>query len=119
MLVRPGADVEQSCAILANASLQVMDHYHASSVHMTFLPEDEANSLSDMGFLLRTDQHFHWFNQNYQSFEEFLEQLSARKRKTVRRERRGAAGENGITVEWLSGSDLMEHHWDAFFFVLS
>src|SRR5262249_17750709 len=61
-----------------------------------------------------TDQQFHWENDGYAGFDAFLEALSARKRKTIRRERRDALAP-GITVHWLSGSDLTEAVWDAFF----
>ncbi|MBZ0217814.1 MAG: GNAT family N-acetyltransferase, partial [Fimbriimonadaceae bacterium] len=114
MLVRPGEDVDSYRAMLAGAAVQLMEHYEASSVHMTFLPEDEARFLESQGFLTRNDQQFHWFNDGYGGFEDFLESLSARKRKTIRRERRGAR-ENDISIEWITGSDLREEHWDAFF----
>jgi predicted N-acyltransferase len=59
------------------------------------------------------DQQFHWENRGYGSFDDFLDDLSSRKRKTLKRERRQAL-ENGIEVEFVSGSDLAERHWDAF-----
>ncbi len=114
MLVRPGEDTEQNRVILASSALQLMEHYEASSVHLTFLPEKEARTLEGEGFLLRNDQQFHWFNEGYDSFDDFLENLSARKRKTIRRERRGAL-QKTIEIEWVTGSDLSEEHWDAFF----
>jgi predicted N-acyltransferase len=76
--------------------------------------EDEWRQLGSQGFLQRTDQQFHWENAGYASFDAFLEALSARKRKTIRRERREAL-ENGISVHWLTGNDLTEGVWDAFF----
>jgi hypothetical protein len=64
--------------------------------------------------LLRTDRQFHWKNEGYAIFEEFLDALSARKRKTIRRERRDALA-SGISLHWLTGTDLTESIWDAFF----
>ncbi len=64
--------------------------------------------------MLRTDQQFHWDNAGFATFEDFLAALSSRKRKTIRRERRDALA-NGIEVVWLTGSDLTEEAWDAFF----
>ncbi|MGF7473787.1 peptidogalycan biosysnthesis protein, partial [Salmonella enterica subsp. enterica serovar Minnesota] len=84
-----------------------------SSVHFTFLPEGEAQLLGGQGFLLRNDRQFHFSNRNYRDFEDFLEALSSRKRKVVRRERREAVA--GLTIEQLSGADLTEEAWDAFF----
>ncbi|MGB6660630.1 MAG: GNAT family N-acetyltransferase, partial [Xanthobacteraceae bacterium] len=68
----------------------------------------------ELGFLQRNDQQFHWQNAGYASFDDFLAALSSRKRKTLRRERQEALS-NGITVHWLTGSDLTEDIWDAFF----
>jgi predicted N-acyltransferase len=78
------------------------------------MPEGECAYLAKQGFLRRTDQQFHWENGGYATFDAFLEALSSRKRKTIKRERREAL-ENGITVHWLTGSDLTEEAWDAFF----
>ncbi len=63
---------------------------------------------------LSPDQQFHWENRGFGSFDDFLAALTARKRKTIRRERHDALA-NGITVHWLTGSDLTEEVWDAFF----
>jgi predicted N-acyltransferase len=84
-------------------------------VHATFLPEEEWKILGAQNYLLRTDQQFHWENAGYASFEDFLNALSSRKRKTIRRERRDALVEAGITVHWLTGAELTESVWDAFF----
>ncbi len=71
----------------------------ASSIHATFLPEADADVLAHHNFLLRNDQQFHWFNEDYASFDDFLAALASRKRKAIRRERRDALSP-GITVEW-------------------
>ena len=86
----------------------------ASSVHVTFAPEDEWTLLGAHGYLQRNDQQFHWENGGYASFDEFLGCLAARKRKAIRRERAGAL-ENGIEVACLTGQDITEDAWDAFF----
>ncbi len=86
----------------------------ASSVHITFPTETEWTRLGEQGLLQRTDQQFHWLNQGYARFDDFLAALASRKRKTIVRERREAL-QGGITVEWLTGSDLTEFVWDAFF----
>jgi predicted N-acyltransferase len=114
LLVRPGADAEAIRTALAAGLVEVCRRHEASGVHVTFLPEEEARLLAARGFLSRTDQQFHWENAGYPSFEAFLEALSARKRKTIRRERREAL-EPGISVHWLTGRDLTEEAWDAFF----
>jgi predicted N-acyltransferase len=114
LLVRPSPDAERMRAALTAGLIELCRRHEASSVHFTFLPEAECRELVEHGFLHRTDQQFHWENAGYATFEAFLEALSARKRKTIRRERREALSA-GITVHWLTGRDLTEEVWDAFF----
>lgn len=85
-----------------------------SSVHATFVPEADADLAREAGWLYRTDTQFHWHNQGFKSFEDYLETLSSRHRKVTRRERRDALAD-GLTVRWLTGSDLTEDVWDTFF----
>ena len=77
-------------------------------------PQPEWDLLGRRGFLKRTHQQFHWENAGYDSFDAFLAALASRKRKTIRREREDALSA-GISVHWLTGSDLTESVWDAFF----
>jgi predicted N-acyltransferase len=85
-----------------------------SSVHATFLTDTDAAAFESEGFLPRTDQQFHWTNRGYGDFDAFLGDLASRKRKAIKRERREAV-ENGISIHWLTGSDITEEAWDAFF----
>lgn len=101
-------------ALLASAIQQVTAQYEASSAHLTFLTEREWSALSDNEFLRRTDQQFHWQNDNYSTYDDFLAALSSSKRKALRKERRRAL-ENGIEIEWLTGDKLTEEHWDIFY----
>ncbi|MET0527722.1 MAG: GNAT family N-acetyltransferase, partial [Microvirga sp.] len=94
--------------------LALCEKRQASSVHVTFLPQADWEWLGEKGFLKRTDQQFHWRNEGYASFDDFLAALASRKRKAIRRERREALA-NDITIERLTGADLTEAHWDAFF----
>ncbi len=114
LLVRPGPQAEAVRSALADALADICRRSNASSVHVTFLTEPEWQLLGTRGFLQRTHQQFHWENSGYESFEAFLAALASRKRKTIRRERADALA-NGITVHWLTGSDLTESVWDAFF----
>jgi predicted N-acyltransferase len=114
LLLRPGPQAEAVRAGLAAGLIELCRRHEASSVHVTFMPETECQFLVERGFLHRTDKQFHWESAGYHSFEAFLEALSARKRKTIRRERREALAP-GISVHWLTGSDLTEAVWDAFF----
>jgi uncharacterized protein len=86
----------------------------ASSVHATFVPASEEALGRDQDWLYRHDTQFHWHNQGFSSFDDFLQTLTSRKRKAINRERREATAD-GLTVKWLSGSDLTEAAWDAFY----
>lgn len=86
----------------------------ASSAHVTFAPEAEIAIMEGQGFLHRTDQQFHFRNEGYGTYDDFLGTLASRKRKALKKER-ATAVEHGIGIDWLTGSDLTESVWDAFF----
>jgi hypothetical protein len=114
LLTRPGPLASQVRGALADALVEIATTNELSSVHVTFATEPEWRLLGERGFLQRNDQQFHWENAGYTTFEDFLTALSSRKRKGIRRERKEAL-EPGIEVAWLTGSDLTEAVWDAFF----
>jgi hypothetical protein len=114
LLVRPGPLSDAVRGAVADALAEITQANDLSSAHATFLTEPEWRLLGQRGFLQRTDQQFHWQNAGYATFEDFLNRLSSRKRKTIRRERKEALAA-GIDVRWLTGSDLTEEVWDAFF----
>jgi len=114
LLVRPGPQAEAVRNALADGLAEVCRRAKASSVHVTFLTQTEWQMLGARGYLQRTHRQFHWENAGYDTFEGFLAALSSRKRKTIRRERADAL-ENGITVHRLTGAELTESVWDAFF----
>ena len=114
LLLRPGSQAEAVRDALANGLAEVCRRSKASSVHVTFLTEAEWRFLGARGYLQRTHRQFHWENADYGSFDDLLGALASRKRKTIRRERSDALAD-GITVHWLTGSDLTENVWDTFF----
>lgn len=114
LLVRPGPQAPALRQTLTRGLLELCRHDDASGVHVTFAIEPEFRALGEFGFLQRNDQQFHWQNAGYGTFHDFLAALSSRKRKTLRRERQEAVA-NGISVHWLTGRDLTEDVWDAFF----
>ena len=114
LLAAPGPLADAVPGALADALAEITKGNDLSSAHVTFLTEAEWTALGKRGYLQRTDQQFHWENEGYASFEAFLERLASRKRKTIRRERKEALAP-GIDVHWLTGSDLTESVWDAFF----
>ncbi|MDF1736501.1 MAG: GNAT family N-acetyltransferase [Minwuia sp.] len=113
LLVRAGQDFEQTARLLLQGGIQVATQFKVSGLNINFLTEQEARIATDMGLLLRTGEQFHWVNQDYADFDAFLEDLSSRKRKAIRKERREAL-ENDIGIETVTGDALTEDHWDAF-----
>jgi uncharacterized protein len=114
LLIRHGVDRIEIASALASGLTALCRATNASSAHVTFAPEAEWKLLAAHGFLQRTDQQFHWQNQGYRSFEDFLATLNSRHRKSIKRERREAVS-SGITIHPLNGSDITEEAWDAFF----
>ena len=100
--------------VLSQAIKRICSANELSSAHITFETESESLTLAAQGFLQRHDQQFHWCNDGYKSFDDFLCALSSIKRKNLKRERREALSA-GIEVDHITGTDLKEAHWDAFF----
>ena len=90
----------------------VTDQNRLSSAHVTFLDDAQLPLFEQAGWLVRAGTQFHWRNDGYASFDDFLRALSSRKRKAIRKERERAL--EGLTVRHLSGPDITEAHWDAF-----
>ena len=114
LLIRNDVDREQIASALASGLIALTDVSKASSVHVTFAREAEWKFLGTHGFLQRTDQQFHWHNQDFATFDDFLASLNSRHRKAIKRERREAVA-TGITIHWLRGKDITENAWDSFF----
>jgi predicted N-acyltransferase len=114
LLVRQGLDAAEHETILLQAGATLTNRLGVSSLHITFPTREEWQLAGSLGFLQRLDQQFHWENEGYQSFDAFLAELTSRKRKTIRKERREAL-DGGIEIEWVTGSELTEAHWDIFF----
>jgi predicted N-acyltransferase len=109
-LLSPDPDIR---ALLAAASASVVVKNDLSGAHMTFLNDADTAVLADSGWLERNDVQYHWFNDGYGGFNDFLGALSSKKRKGLRKEREQAlAGVDEIV--WLSGCDLTEAAWDDF-----
>ncbi|MFY8208138.1 MAG: peptidogalycan biosysnthesis protein, partial [Caulobacter sp.] len=113
LIVRPDIDADEGRSALLGGALTLCERMGASSLHVTFPVEDQWRWMGERGMLLRQDQQYHWENRGYETFDDFLGALSANRRKTIRRERRDA--QQGLEIVALTGADLTEDHWDAFF----
>lgn len=112
LLCREGFDAVGQAALVQGA-VHVASEQNLSSLHITFCTEDEAMAGREMGLLHRIGQQFHWENDGYADFDAFLAQLSSRKRKAIRKERKQAQGFGGEIVQ-LTGDAIQSEHWDAF-----
>ncbi|MFA9215615.1 MAG: GNAT family N-acetyltransferase [Sphingomonadaceae bacterium] len=84
-----------------------------SSTHILYPPEAQAQQLQEAGFMLRSGVQFHWLNQGYASFEQFLDTLEHKKRKNIRAERRKVR-EAGVTLRQIRGTDASDADWRLF-----
>ncbi|QKV20555.1 N-acetyltransferase [Oricola thermophila] len=114
LLVSETVDPKIARRALADGLKALTGRLDVSSAHVTFATETDIATLQDAGFLLRTDQQFHFRNEGYANFDDFLASLASRKRKNIRKERQTALSD-GINIEWLTGNDLTEGVLDAFY----
>ncbi len=104
---------EHESALVSGAA-QFASEMNISSVHLNFLDEAAWQRRGDEGWLLRTHKQYHWQNQGYETFDDFLGCLSSKKRKNIKRERRDALA-NDLQILRLTGAEITEAHWDAFY----
>ena len=113
LLTRPGPESERIERVLVAGLMELAKSHDASSFHVTFCSQGEWTRLGRAGLLQRLGQQFHWNNDAYESFDDFLATLSSRKRKSIRKERRDA--NEHVEIEILTGDALEERHMDAFY----
>src|SRR5438477_7409295 len=113
LLVAPGAPADTQAHLIAGM-LELARQRKLSSLHVNFPDEPEADAFEAAGFLKRIGQQFHWTNDGYRDFDDYLAALNSRKRKAVKKERREALA-GGIEIDILTGADLNERAWDAFY----
>jgi predicted N-acyltransferase len=98
---------------LVKAAISLCETNKLSSLHITFPREDEWQVMGEIGLLQRQDQQFWWENNGYQSFDEFLAQLSSNRRKVIRRERRDV--QSTLDLRWHVGAEITETHLDQMY----
>jgi hypothetical protein len=90
------------------------DRHVLSSAHATFVAREQLALFEAAGWLIREGTQFHWANDGYAGFDDFLAALASRKRKAIRSERQRAVA--GLTIRHLTGAEITEAHWDAFWY---
>ena len=113
LLTRDKGDTGVQAALIGILET-VAKQLNVSSVHATFTTEDEYELFKAAGWVTRLGQQFHWHNQGYETFDDFLATLVSRKRKAIRKERRMVT-ESGLTLQALSGNEIKPEHWNAFY----
>ncbi len=114
LLMRPEADPDAVGDALASGLVEIARRHEVSSLHVTFPTRAEWERLGRFGFLQRVGRQYHWTNEGYASFDDFLARMVSRKRKAIRKERRQVA-ESGIRLRALVGDEIEERHWEAFY----
>jgi len=112
LLVHPLAERARVVKSLVEAALALTEQTGSSSLHWLFTDKRDTDTLVEQGFMRRTGCHFHWSNQHYHNFDDFLSRLTSRKRKKIRRERRHVE-EAGIQMEIVHGRDATEEQWHS------
>ena len=108
---RAGEQIEDT---LIAACVQVAEKLAVATLSINFPVEAQWRRMGEAGLLQRTGEQFHWENDGYADFDDFLARLASRKRKAIRKERREALVD-GITIDVLIGNDIGESQWDSFF----
>ncbi|MCO4856941.1 GNAT family N-acetyltransferase [Herbaspirillum sp. WGmk3] len=104
---------ETARGALVAALRALQERNEVSSTHILYPPPEQAQQLADAGYLLRSGVQFHWHNEGYGNFSEFVDTLDRKKRKNILAERRKVA-EQGVRFVWLRGAEITEAHWRFF-----
>jgi predicted N-acyltransferase len=113
LMVHAGEPPETRAHLIA-AMIELAKRRRISSLHVNFPESIDLEALTEAGFLQRMGQQFHWTNDGFRDFNDFLAALNSRKRKAVKKERREALAP-GLEIDVLTGADLKPRHWDAFY----
>lgn len=109
----PGLSREQAWDYALAAIRQFASQRGLSSWHLLFPEEAVSQQLLQRGLPQRMTTQFHWFNDNYSSFDDFLATFSSRKRKNLRRERERVK-QQGLSLKLLRGAEILPQHWLQF-----
>ena len=103
---------DETALKLLRAAESVVLQNGLSSAHATFVDAAQLELFRKAGWLIRSGTQFHWSNDGYASFDDFLATLASRKRRAIRKERAGA--QSAVDIEILRGDQIRPEHWDAF-----
>ena len=104
-LVAPGEERKRWTRTLSSALREFCIAQDMSSVHVNFCLPDELEALQDSGFLIRVGIQYHWHNQGYECFDDYLSRFRSKRRNQIKREQRQLA-EAGVTLQALAGDEI-------------
>ena len=114
MVIQEAIDPLEVTQILLTFIKQLSEQLGISSWHCLFPDSQQVELLRSLGLSIREGVQFHWFNQGYRDFNDYLYTLTASKRKMLKRERRRVS-EQGVRLLRIAGKDVSELQWLAFF----
>lgn len=115
LCVKEGQDAQAVRAALSEALLGHAKTIDASSIHILFPPTEDKDQFQQLGFKPRRGSQYHWFNQGFASFDDFLDTFSSRKRKNLKKERRKVEEQN-LQLEVIEGPDISPEIWQRFYY---
>ncbi|WP_339338964.1 GNAT family N-acetyltransferase [uncultured Oceanicoccus sp.] len=115
LCIKPGHDAEAIHLALADALLAHAYRVDASSIHILFPATEAKERFKQSGFKPRRGSQYHWLNQNFASFDDFLNSFSSRKRKNVKKERRRIEQQN-LQLDVIEGADISPEIWQRFYY---
>ncbi|MEE8055709.1 MAG: GNAT family N-acetyltransferase [Gammaproteobacteria bacterium] len=104
----------QITGALIDGALNLARQLDVSSLHCLFTTTEDTDQLEQNGLMRRVGYQYHWLNRPYRDFQEFLDSLTSKKRKQIKRERR-TVREAGIHIDILTGDQINDQHWDTFY----
>ena len=113
LCVAPGENSDAVAQQIIAALRARIEHADLSSLHILFPQPALRDALMSAGLSERTGVQYHWFNQNYSGFDDFLAGFNSRKRKNLRKERARIA-EQAIELRVLEGEHIRPEHWRLF-----
>ena len=114
IFVADGLDRDAIMSVIVEKLIEKATSLDLSSWHVLFPQREESASLTRLGLKSRIATQFHWYNRDYRSFPDFLEKLSSRKRKSIKRERRQVQ-EQGFQFSITEGSEISDQQWAEFY----
>jgi len=111
-------DDSEAAAALLRGAIELATASNCSSLHLLFPTESDLPHLENAGLLIRKDCQFHWHNNDYSSFDEFLDTFTSVKRKKARRDRRRVQ-ESGVTFRRIRGADIDVETWSVVYRLIS